>query len=759
MAQRRIFDFKLPDATTGLNDRDRRIREPGVYWGFVVEPGSGGMELSVVTETHPDLPPIDSEADSLGVLVTKDFVTVIENEDRIDAVTGAENVSGNPRIDLVTAFYRYAKTNQPNPELVINFHEGTPDADPVPPFGVLQDEEIVLAEIYVPNNVTSLSGGYGTTGVIIDNTPKTKITPVSLDGLLQPGVYTGLELDTTVNPDEVIVQPGTMIGPAGQTIRTTVPSDPLTVGDPGVGNVRVDAVYLAIRSNPVRDPNTDFDFILVPGTTVSIGGGVEATPPDDGAVETALQSLPTGQRYTIDDATLLGYVRVADGLTITDVMSTEKRALPEELVVSDGFTFPSSAPFVGPRGLRDVFDLIFAATKDTENPLPRRVRIDGVFPVESDLVVPSRVSLIGNRGWAVIDGDTGLGLNVGGKGFVNSGGSTYSVLGTSAVGSYTRYEIEIAGGYQSGKTLAELRFAQDDNVYFSDGATTLAGLFRGYVDPIASPWRFYVDYLTVQIGTLDPATTTLDLALQKQNVDLSSISVAGKLSAAYLGWSNWGEVLAEDIEMGMNNGLQIDVLRAIGTLSDIADTFLGDPEGPQINQLQLRSNGTFGFSNPNAAIQSVLLLNNSAKLILDGSNGFIGTVGGDLDFAATADGNTIAVVYGDITALGGSTDNVVLRHVGTPTDNGAGNQLGSDMLTRKGTGSFAGSGSSTTITFPSVGTAVYEVIITPIDDGNNPPLGNGTLGEIWIVQRAATQFDVYNSGSYTGAFAWRLFVN
>ena len=72
------------------------------------------------------------------------------------------------------------------------------------------------------------------------------------------------------------------------------------------------------------------------------------------------------------------------------------------------------------------------------------------------------------------------------------------------------------------------------------------------------------------------------------------------------------------------------------------------------------------------------------------------------------------------------------------------------FLGARGTGNFAGYGSSTAVTIADQGSTNYSVQLTPILTG--APTGN--IGEYGYKIDSATQFTVYNSGDSTGEFSY-----
>jgi len=783
MAQRRFFDFKIQDATVNLNDRDRRFREPGVYWGFRVIPGKAGvMEVEIIGESYDDLPPIDTEAPTLSILESKDFVTCIENyvdptglAERI-FVPGAESGGETfPRIDLITAAYRYTKTNQPNPAVVYNFHIGAYSANPVPPYGSLSNQEIILAEIYVPPNTTAAAGGYGAAGVIIDNAPKVRVATDynfpgdPLNGLMTPGVYAGFALLPGSTAPDVKVGPGTLITQDQIVIKTPTDSSDFTVADPLAGNVRLDAFYLLSRSKPRADQQTDYDLIKVQGTVVSVGGGVPASLPTYAQLNAAILALdndglyerPTGALS--HNATFLGYVKVASGAQIESFHSVEKRSVPQELRVSDGITFESGSPFVGTPGMRQLFDLIFEATQLEENPVPRRVKVEGYFTCEDDIIVPSRVELVADKAWAsIVAGAPTIGLKMGGRGFVyDTSNPIYTGIVSTTVGSYTRYQITIQSPYTVVPTLEDLQFAIGDMVSLTDNSSvSITGIFAGYV----SPWVVLVDFLTG--SAIDPLTNTHSIAFYKNGMGVDGVAVNGILDCSYSSETEIRSAAADTLVLGHNHDCLFGSLFIGTALTDIDDAYFYKGAGNVIELLSLECDGTFGKSNHRSTINQASI-DSGFSLTLNGEQGWIGSIAGDVIFAAIAAENTVGVVYGDITGIAGSTDNVVLRNVGAaPVDAGSGNQFGAAALIKRGTDVFAGSGPvggpypSTVISFDDVGVTTYQVFVTPTTGvtATKPPAGAGTIGEIWIVGKSTSQFEVYNTGSSTGSFDWVLIV-
>lgn len=100
-------------------------------------------------------------------------------------------------------------------------------------------------------------------------------------------------------------------------------------------------------------------------------------------------------------------------------------------------------------------------------------------------------------------------------------------------------------------------------------------------------------------------------------------------------------------------------------------------------------------------------------------------------------------------------DAIVTASPGSPVDKDFFEELKENLQevgTAYGTGSFAGSGSSTTITVADQGGTSYGVQITPIGDVTTLQ----RVGTYGYEIQSATQFKVYNTGSGTSQFSYKV---
>jgi hypothetical protein len=118
MSQTRIFDFGAQDLTSLLNTQDTGMLLSGVYLGYILGAGAGARDVSVSMVTNPN----DSAA-VIGVLHTRDGVTVIEDADLADLTIVAAN--DDDRIDSVVGVYAY-NTGKPPNVMSYTVREGTP---------------------------------------------------------------------------------------------------------------------------------------------------------------------------------------------------------------------------------------------------------------------------------------------------------------------------------------------------------------------------------------------------------------------------------------------------------------------------------------------------------------------------------------------------------------------------------------------------------------------------------------------------------
>ncbi len=806
MAQRRVWDFKSPDETRIMNDMNRRVVRPGVYHGFEVADGgvvAGKMYLRINRELHDDLP---SKADpggndALSVAISKDYVTIIENADvepatRPDTPYSAvynENGLGRARIDIVALSYEYELTNQPNPVATYSVHVGTPAVDPEPDFGLVADDEIILAFVWVPDGTNDSTGGYGSPGVVIDNVPKINLPDPynrpgdELHGLFRPGVYQGFDLVASGNPDEVEINPGVMVTPyqedryySGEYHQTIIRMDeatsPFAVDAPTAGSVRLDAFYLVSRPDKRRGQDQDYKIIKVEGTEQVIGGGTNPELPDASDIQSAIDSdgdLGTGQ-YTDANATFLGYVRVIEdgggGAEIEKFYSTEKRSVPEEVEVTDGIIFQGRSQYIGSVGLINLLADLHTLMEAEDDPIPRRVQVEGLFWLDGDLYLPSRISLTGGRTFSKIVFNGSDKFYAGGIEIAYNGGDNpyAGVPGTpgGAPAGSTRYRIEIAAAYRAGRpTPVDLGFVPGDTVVLSDGANHKLCAFVGFPDPGGNPWEFDVDVPTA--GLPAGTTQTNSIHLIKQHSSIEQMSVEG--GTVYIDSTEdceYRDAHFEGAVFGYNWRCLISRLSLGATgLSDAAGAVVFPRKGWGNAVDMLFANGgdiVLGVSNDRLSVS--LIDAEGQDVTLGGSDCLVSVVNGDLYFAATANGNYVTKVIGDVENVANAVDNFVAILTGTPTYNTGGstegNIFGGMARTLRGTSSFVGhGGGSQTITLPNdLGTTDYGVYIFPIDDGATPPGEAGQLGEVWVTERSATDFKVYNSGDSTADFEWVLVI-
>lgn len=106
---------------------------------------------------------------------------------------------------------------------------------------------------------------------------------------------------------------------------------------------------------------------------------------------------------------------------------------------------------------------------------------------------------------------------------------------------------------------------------------------------------------------------------------------------------------------------------------------------------------------------------------------------------------TLAWTYTDaINAVGSPIDFEVFDEIQSNV-----NAINAAAGADSGASTFAGS-SGRAITIATMGSTAYIPLIIPTAD----PGGN--LGEVWVVINSATQFTVYNSGTATTAFRYKV---
>lgn len=153
MAQKRTFEFESDDSTFEINQRLLEIVRPGLYHGFDPVLGAG-LTLSLDQNTTGKTVVDENElvTSKTGVYITKQGVIIREDA----AINIPVDVGGSqPRIDLVVSEHLYTNVSGGQPAIYLII-KGTPSANPVKPILTNPNRQLILGEINIPANMSSL---------------------------------------------------------------------------------------------------------------------------------------------------------------------------------------------------------------------------------------------------------------------------------------------------------------------------------------------------------------------------------------------------------------------------------------------------------------------------------------------------------------------------------------------------------------------------------------------------------------------------
>lgn len=799
-----IFDFRSPDATANLNEMHRGIIPPGVYVGFYISlhPTNAG-QLVLEHAVNPDYAgdqgggiaqTLGTDMRNLSVLKTRDGITCIQaggvtlpsggvgftplyslghqlestvgtglSNTLVSFATSHVDPQSRPRVDYLVARYTYATTTTPRVQYTIVTGTTPNDDDTALIPSSVQNTDIVLAEIrirsgtnpvnfYVPGNVT------------IQNAQKKKLDNTLVDigdavsGYLRAGAYYGwapTNVGTTVT-----LSPGGLISQDGDFVKDGANRSFDLAGYVPMAGTATSVAIAAINypGGDTTSPELPY-YAVVPG---SPGGGV---PPSNAAIAASAQTT-IDPRVTERHVTPLCYVRLESGGVI-QMSKTERIALPDDLLVTDGIFYTRSSYRTGSKGLRDTIDLIYGVIKYEANPRAHRIITEGLFLHDYDLNVPSRIEIAGWRSNAVHHfGDSAKGVRL--SGVLNTGvtitltSPIETITGPPSAGAgQTVYQITVSG-------LPDYRakqFVYGDPVFILQGGVLKTGVFRAYTvaNPGVSTFQAIFTTGALANGAVSIAILKTGASMNQAHVSLGTIYAALSQSATI------GLVSGQHMELGYNRSMLAGNITLSGALTDIAAVssvteFRGF--GNRINRIELTGStaGIFGKSNDGSVVGMVQLHNTACRFDLYGAGHHIHDVYGSVMLACS--NCLLGMVYGPAwtyAVVPGATasNNVILKHVGAvdPTNQaGTFSQVGATAKTQRGVGYFSGYQSGTVVPLQDyMEPDSYRVFIAARDITPNPAaptnFGIAPIGEVWVdagANRAPGSFVVRNSGWDTG---------
>jgi hypothetical protein len=539
MSRQLYFNFRAPDSTLLFNDRLRAILREGVYAGFdVAIGGSAGLFLKFTHDADPG-----KTGEVLGKLITKDGVIIEENADQDDVVVGSLS-AGTPNIHYVVASYVYNQA-LPNNDVVYTVKQGTSGAPPTPP--TLTDDEVKIAEIDVPGGAID----YTSSGVDIKTVAKqdlygdiTKIVRDSLPGMLDPGIYDGLEASEGSTSLDVSLAAGTFVSQENvRVVQAAAQPDLFAITDPAAGNYRL-AWVVAMHKDEDLDPAPTPDYLLVEGSAVAVGS--VATLPLDATILAAAAVVDA--KY--DDNSYinkLGYIRVENraGTYYIDYVKGETILDDHTIRVYGGQadSFDRSGKYFGFEGLQQAIADIYALTAtrlDLERPYT--LLLDGDFQTfDSPLHIPSYVRLRGLGAGVKISSEIATDVvRVHGKEIEwDAANDVIAVPGAGASTPPAGFDAKtfaIQATYQTGDDLETLMISAGDVLYFwSEAQTTV---YVGQIVEVTGAWTFEA-WTPTQYG-VDGDPEDLDVLILKREVHLENLEItrinagSGQLSMRYL---------------------------------------------------------------------------------------------------------------------------------------------------------------------------------------------------------------------------------
>lgn len=169
MAQKRYFNFQENDSTQLLNESVLAIAEPGRYHGFDAFQDRGDMVLnlnhSITGLTYTSYPA--DPTDPTAVLSSSNMTSAIMStmgvfiyEDAPIVLAISENLSADPRIDIVVMEHRYIEVTG-GVSAVYKVIQGSPSATPAKPALTKPLEQVELGTLFLPANTTRINSADG----------------------------------------------------------------------------------------------------------------------------------------------------------------------------------------------------------------------------------------------------------------------------------------------------------------------------------------------------------------------------------------------------------------------------------------------------------------------------------------------------------------------------------------------------------------------------------------------------------------------
>lgn len=535
MSRTRYLDYRVEDSTELLNNMLRGMLEAGVYLGYnVSQGGSGTWWLQFTHDTDPD-----NTGEVLGVIRMPDGVVIQEDANQDDVAYGAAPTADE--IHWLVATYTYNKA-LPNNDVVYYVKTATAPSTPT-----LTDDEILIAEIDVPVGSTS----YSDSGVYIKNVAKKRLYGISdyelfraFIGILDPGIYDGMELTEGTTSLDVNLEAGTWVSQENAKIVESVQqADLFTITNPGSGYYSLSWV-VGMHKNEDTDPAPSTDYLLVQGTAALVG--TEASLPNNTTILAAAAAV--NAKY--DDASYinkLGYIRTENrsGTYIVNYYKGETVLQQETVIVygAEASSLGRSGKYFGHQGLIDAIDDIYALTQDSTASLnlktPYTILLDGKFKLADDpLRLPSHTKLLGYGAPAILESDfAGDVVRIQGLylGYDYANDTVTQVVGPSSPPSgYVSRTFEIQSTYRTGDDLVERKFTYGDRIQLDSDNEGIT--WNGYyVQTITTSnnWTFEA-FVETDYGSYN--STDLFVDIFKDNVHLKDITVreinsgAGKLT-------------------------------------------------------------------------------------------------------------------------------------------------------------------------------------------------------------------------------------
>lgn len=156
MAQRRFWNYLDDDLTVDLTRWITGLMPSGLYRGFDWVPGAGlNLVLNHESTGYKYVDKDQNETSFLGIVITRQGV-IVQDDSEI-TIPISENISGNPRIDLIILSHEYEEF-EGGSDALYSVIEGTPGANPVEPSVPDNKKDVVIGALYLPNGTTSLDG-------------------------------------------------------------------------------------------------------------------------------------------------------------------------------------------------------------------------------------------------------------------------------------------------------------------------------------------------------------------------------------------------------------------------------------------------------------------------------------------------------------------------------------------------------------------------------------------------------------------------